>query len=184
MTSDDGRDDELRKLATEVITELRESLRAANAESLTRGRQLMEDWVGDRSNRYESVHDAWARLENDPAAIVQGDYALLRTGLGRRAWPGGPLIDQTLYLERIGDDLLVWGSQLSSSIGVVVRWQDEEGYPRERVHPHTLGDGSHLVPYDEEIEGSPLRVISFDSSSITGFGTWTPEPDDAVLTSE
>ncbi|MBI4900955.1 MAG: hypothetical protein HY829_10815 [Actinobacteria bacterium] len=184
MTSDDGRDEELRKLATEVITELRESLRAANAESVTRGRQLMEDWVGDRSNRHESAHDVWARLETDDAVFVQGDYALLRTGLGRRVRPDGPLVDQTLYLERIEEDLIVWGSQLSASIGIVVRWQDAEGYPRERVFPHTIGSASHAIPFDEEIEGIPLRAISFDAGSITGFGTWTPLFVDDDQTSE
>jgi hypothetical protein len=172
MNSDEVRDEELRRLATEVITELRESLRAANAESLTRGQQLMEDWVGDRPH-HRSAYDVWARLEGDPAVLVQGDYGLLRTGLGRRVTPDGPLIDMGLHFHMGEEGLWVRGRQLTRSIGVVVRWTEEDGHQRETVFPHTLGDASHLIPYDEEFADAPLRVISFDASSVTGFGVWT-----------
>lgn len=184
MSSDEVRDEELRRLATEVITELRESLRAANAESVTRGQQLMEDWVGDRPTHRWSAHDIWARLENDPGVFVQGDYALLRTGLGRRVSPDGPPIDMGLHFHITDDGLRVRGRQLARSVGLVVRWKEESGHQRETVIPHTLGDASQLIPYDEEFADSPLRVISFDASSVTGFGVWEPLYADSTQTSE
>ena len=51
------------------LVQIEEELRAANAESLTRGQQLMEDWVGDRPNHRWSAYDVWARLEGDPAVL-------------------------------------------------------------------------------------------------------------------
>lgn len=184
MSSDEVRDEELRRLATEVITELRESLRAANAESVTRGQQMMEDWVGDRPYHRESAYDVWARLESDPAVLVQGDYGLLRTGLGRRLSPDGPLIDLGLQFHMSEDGLWVRGRQLTRSIGLVVRWTEEDGHHRETVIPHSLGDASQLIPYDEEFADSPLRVISFDATSVTGFGVWEPIYIDIISTSE
>ena len=185
MTSDEVRDEELRRLATEVITELRESLRAANAESVTRGQQLMDDWVSDRPNRHESAHDVWGRLESDPAVFVQGDYALLRTGLGRRGSADSPSSDLGLRFELTDDGLRVRGQQLTRSVGLAVRWTEEGGHRRERVVPHTLGDASHTIPFDEDFGESPLRVISFNTTSVTGFGVWSaPIYLDISLTSE
>jgi hypothetical protein len=184
MSSEQARDEDFRRLATDVINELLESLRAANAESVERGHQLMEERVGDRPKPHESAYQVWGRLEGDEAVLVQGDYALLRTGLGRRVSPGGPPIDAALRFETTEDGLRVRGRGLSRSIGLVVRWTDEDGNPLESVHPHTLGEASHLIPYDEEFGESALRVISFDTTSITGFGVWSPILIDITLTSE
>jgi hypothetical protein len=184
MSSDEVRDEELRRLATEVITELRESLRAANAESVARGQQLMDDWVGDRPNHRDSPYDVWARLESDPAVLVQGDYGLLRMGLGRRERPDGPPIDVGLEFETTDDGLWVRGRQLTRSVGLAIRWQDEDGRPQERVFPHTHGHAGHVIPWDEEYGDSALRVISFDATSVTGFGLWEPIYIDITLTSD
>lgn len=185
MNSEEFRDEELRRIASELITEFRDALRSANAEAVTRGQKLMEDWMAERPSRHHSATETWGRLAPDATVIVQGDYGLLRTALGRRVSPEGPLVNYTLEFDLTEDGLRVTSPKLNNSVGLVLRWTTDDGQPRERVVAHTDHDAGHIIAYDSELAGRRLRVIAFDATSVTGFGVCSmPVFVDITLTGE
>ena len=134
-------------------------------------RELIDQSFGDTSaNRIRTIEDnaatVWDRLQSDGGVAAQADYALLRSGLGRRVRPDGPLADLSLEVGLSQEGLSVEGHQLLGSIGLAFRWG--EFWQNTEVVAFGTKAARHIVPI-ELPEGVPVQVIAFDSSSVTGF---------------
>lgn len=127
------------------------------------------------TNRMPTHHDqavaAWERLRENPSVATQADYALLRTGLGRRTRSGGPLVDYSLHFDEYDDTVRITGSQLGGSLGLVIRWG--EGTSEYDVISLAADEGPHTIPIDL-LGHRMLQVIAFDSTSVTGYGVFVP----------
>jgi hypothetical protein len=163
MTEHDDtvRDTELRELARDFVNELREMLRGANAEAVARGQQMMEAYVSD-APRDRSAAAVWSCLAADPAVFVQGDYGLLRTGLGR-SQPDGAQVNTALVLERAAGKIVVTGPALLRSVGIVERFTFtrhsggtrtvDRVVPRESLPSDDGSDDSYDDSSDDSYEG-------------------------------
>lgn len=139
-------------------------------------RELIDQSFGEPSaNRLRAIEDhaatTWDRLQSDGGVVAQADYALLRSGLGRRVRPDGPPVDLALHFEWDKQSLWVQGSQLLGSIGLVFRWGDL--WQHYDLLAFSQKAVRHIVPL-ELLEREAVQVIAFDSSSVTGFAVLSP----------
>jgi len=172
-------DGDLRTLAFEVIQELREALRSGNAEALARSQGMIETSL--RTTQRRMPADAlWRRMREDPATFLQGDYLVLRSGLGRRQPDGSAAPDMALQVGLDDHDrVLVSGPALERSDGVVIRTESGEEVVDLRVGEVFDQDSDGRPDWVPRVTHVPARAskglitaIAFDQDGITGVGSF------------
>ena len=173
-------DGDLRDLAFEVIRELREALRSGNAEALVRSQGMIESSLRTTQRRLPA--DAlWQRMREDPATFLQGDYLVLRSGLGRRLPNGAPAPDMALQVGLDDDRVRVSGAALERSDGLVIRTEFGEDVLDLRAENGAAfdrdGDGEadllvlRVTHLPARAPQGLVTAISFDQLRITGVGS-------------
>lgn len=121
---------------------------------------LMEAVIASRSHQGVNHCEAWGSIVSNPKQIIEGEYLLLRQGLGRE---GRNRLDVSVA----DGEWVLSGDRIADALGLAVGTPDDSGVMKWRTIP--LSHISDRVwPLDRSIfEGELVTFATFNESQIT-----------------